>query len=147
MMTPPEGQTVEMVPVERITVINPRARNKQNFKEIVRNIQELGLKRPIANHRRPSDLVCHFHFPVGNGTGLKRAGTNQRGQATNGTASNRGGDLREDLALSIPLLERLTNEERDNVPRRRAVRCTEQSHRPVRSLGECWLRRATTTLS
>jgi ParB family chromosome partitioning protein len=37
-----------MIPVERITVINPRVRNKKIFKEIVSNIAELGLKRPIT---------------------------------------------------------------------------------------------------
>jgi ParB family chromosome partitioning protein len=64
MMTSQQSQTVEMVPIERIRVINPRARNKKNFKEIVRNIQELGLKRPITVTRRQDtdgpryDLVC-----------------------------------------------------------------------------------------
>jgi ParB family transcriptional regulator, chromosome partitioning protein len=63
-MTQQECQTVEMIPIERITVINPRARSKKIFKEIVRNIQELGLKRPITVTRRQDadgpryDLVC-----------------------------------------------------------------------------------------
>jgi len=39
---------VELVPVDRITVINPRARNKKVFKEITSNIAEIGLKRPIT---------------------------------------------------------------------------------------------------
>jgi ParB family chromosome partitioning protein len=53
-----------MIPVERITVINPRVRNKRIFKEIVANIAELGLKRPITVSRRDDpdgpryDLVC-----------------------------------------------------------------------------------------
>jgi ParB family chromosome partitioning protein len=41
-----------MIPIERITVINPRVRNKRIFKEIVSNIAELGLKRPITVTRR-----------------------------------------------------------------------------------------------
>jgi ParB family chromosome partitioning protein len=41
-------QTVQMVPVARITVVNPRLRNKKVFKEIVDNIARLGLKRPIT---------------------------------------------------------------------------------------------------
>jgi ParB family chromosome partitioning protein len=57
-------QHVEMVPVDRIVVINPRARNKKHFKEIVSNIGEVGLKRPITVTRREEadgnwyDLVC-----------------------------------------------------------------------------------------
>ena len=47
-----EAHAVEMIPVERITVINPRVRNKEKFKEIVSNIAELGLKRPITVTRR-----------------------------------------------------------------------------------------------
>ncbi len=45
-------------------MINPRVRNKRIFKEIVSNIAELGLKRPITVTRRKMpdgpryDLVC-----------------------------------------------------------------------------------------
>jgi ParB family transcriptional regulator, chromosome partitioning protein len=59
-----ESQTVEMVPIELITVVNPRVRNRKHFKEIVKNIAELGLKRPITVTRRHEpdgmryDLVC-----------------------------------------------------------------------------------------
>jgi ParB family transcriptional regulator, chromosome partitioning protein len=41
-------QMVQMVPVAKITVVNPRVRNKRVFKEIVDNIAHLGLKRPIT---------------------------------------------------------------------------------------------------
>ena len=59
-----QAQAVEMIPVERITVINPRVRNKRIFKEIVSNIAEIGLKKPITVTRRDEadgaryDLVC-----------------------------------------------------------------------------------------
>ena len=59
-----EAQAVEMIPVDRITVINPRVRNKKLFKEIISNIGELGLKKPITVTRRADpdgpryDLVC-----------------------------------------------------------------------------------------
>jgi ParB family chromosome partitioning protein len=59
-----EAQAVEMIPVERITVINPRVRNKKIFKEIISNIAEIGLKKPITVTRRDGsdgaryDLVC-----------------------------------------------------------------------------------------
>lgn len=59
-----DTQTIEMVPIERITVINPRVRNKRIFKEIISNIGEIGLKKPITVTRRDRaegprfDLVC-----------------------------------------------------------------------------------------
>jgi ParB family chromosome partitioning protein len=64
MNKPQDPQAVEMIPIERITVINPRVRNKRIFKEIISNIAELGLKRPITVARRDGadgpryDLVC-----------------------------------------------------------------------------------------
>jgi ParB family chromosome partitioning protein len=55
---------VEMIPIDRITIVNPRVRNRRNFKEIVDNIAQVGLKRPITVTRRAEaddtfyDLVC-----------------------------------------------------------------------------------------
>lgn len=55
---------VEQIPLDRITVINPRARNRKVFEGIVRNIGQLGLKRPITVIRKSGadgesfDLVC-----------------------------------------------------------------------------------------
>ncbi|WP_373084844.1 plasmid partitioning protein RepB C-terminal domain-containing protein [Sneathiella sp.] len=58
------AQRVEMIPVGRITVVNPRVRNQRNFREIVDNIAKIGLKKPITVTRRAEaggpfyDLVC-----------------------------------------------------------------------------------------
>lgn len=58
------AQRVEMIPIERITVLNPRVRNQRVFSEIVENIAKVGLKRPITVTRRAEadgpfyDLVC-----------------------------------------------------------------------------------------
>lgn len=58
------AQRVEMIPIDRITVVNPRLRNKKVFKGIVENIAEVGLKRPITVTSRHGDdgplydLVC-----------------------------------------------------------------------------------------
>lgn len=58
------AQRVEMIPIDRITIVNPRIRNKRSFKEILDNIAQVGLKRPITVTRRPEaggpfyDLVC-----------------------------------------------------------------------------------------
>ena len=59
-----DTQAVEMISIDRITVINPRVRNKKLFKEITANIAEIGLKRPVTVARRDGadgpryDLVC-----------------------------------------------------------------------------------------
>ncbi|WP_227340472.1 plasmid partitioning protein RepB C-terminal domain-containing protein [Sphingopyxis sp. P8] len=58
------AQRVELIPIDRITVLNPRERNQRNFKEIVDNIAKVGLKKPITVTRRAEaggpfyDLVC-----------------------------------------------------------------------------------------
>jgi ParB family chromosome partitioning protein len=56
-------KTIEMIPVTAIRVLNPRARNKAKFLEIVGNISKVGLKKPITVSRRGEgedgfDLVC-----------------------------------------------------------------------------------------
>jgi len=58
-------QTV-LVPIDAITVVNPRVRNQKVFEEIKANIAELGLKRPITvavretkrGHEPNYELVC-----------------------------------------------------------------------------------------
>ncbi|AQS89147.1 chromosome partitioning protein ParB [Neoasaia chiangmaiensis NBRC 101099] len=63
-MTARPAQRVEMVPVDRISVLNPRVRNPRVFKEIIDSISTVGLKRPITVTRRAEadgpfyDLVC-----------------------------------------------------------------------------------------
>ncbi|MDB5686489.1 MAG: chromosome partitioning protein ParB [Rhizorhabdus sp.] len=63
-MTMAPDQIVEWIPIDRIQVLNPRSRDRQTFREIVDNIAQIGLKRPITVTRRSSsdglayDLVC-----------------------------------------------------------------------------------------
>ena len=63
-MTRVATPAVELIPIDRISVINPRVRNKKVFNEIVANIAEIGLKRPVTVARREDadgpryDLVC-----------------------------------------------------------------------------------------
>ena len=63
-MTKKSVPEVQLIPIELITVVNPRVRNKKIFKEIVANIAEIGLKKPITVARRKHpdgpryDLVC-----------------------------------------------------------------------------------------
>lgn len=52
-----EDQIVHMIPVDQITVLNPRLRGKHKFKQIVDNIAKLGLKRPITVARNDGESV------------------------------------------------------------------------------------------
>lgn len=52
---------VQSIPVAAITLLNPRARNKRVFEELVTSIANLGLKKPISVRLRPDggyDLIC-----------------------------------------------------------------------------------------
>ncbi len=57
-------QKIVMIPINQINVLNSRVRNKRQHREIVDNIETIGLKRPIMVSRRPGlssvqyDLVC-----------------------------------------------------------------------------------------
>ncbi|MGA0601530.1 plasmid partitioning protein RepB C-terminal domain-containing protein [Caulobacter sp. KR2-114] len=59
---PATAGAVERVPISQITVLNPRARNRRVFEELVSSIANLGLKKPITVSRRRDgsgyDLVC-----------------------------------------------------------------------------------------
>ena len=55
--------SVQMIAIHRIRVLNPRARNRAKFAEIVTNVSKVGLKKPITVCHRPGsggdyDLVC-----------------------------------------------------------------------------------------
>lgn len=64
MSESPAPLEVRMIPVDRIAILNPRARNRKIFQEIVDNIAAVGLKRPITVSSRSGsngaqyDLVC-----------------------------------------------------------------------------------------
>lgn len=54
-----------MVPIDELSVLNPRARNRRQHQEIVDNIEAIGLKRPITVRQRPErsgtvryDVIC-----------------------------------------------------------------------------------------
>ncbi|PZP84123.1 MAG: chromosome partitioning protein ParB [Azospirillum brasilense] len=55
---------IEMVPIDRIHILNPRVRSKKIFLDIAENITKVGLKRPItitrakSNSGKDYDLVC-----------------------------------------------------------------------------------------
>src|SRR5215469_2770489 len=56
---------VVMISTDKINVLNPRVRNRRQHQEIIQNIADIGLKRPITVSRRETslgmtqyDLVC-----------------------------------------------------------------------------------------
>lgn len=64
-MTPKRSTSkIAQIPLEKITISNPRARNRKAFDGIVKNIKSIGLKRPITVIRKANgsgdqfDLVC-----------------------------------------------------------------------------------------
>jgi ParB/RepB/Spo0J family partition protein len=58
---------VEDIPIDLITVVNPRARNRKVFGEIVRNIADLGLKRPVTVVRRDRQEGPRYELVCGQG--------------------------------------------------------------------------------
>lgn len=55
------GTDIRMIPVDSIRVMNPRSRNRRKYREIVTNISNVGLKKPITVCKRKGggyDLVC-----------------------------------------------------------------------------------------
>jgi ParB family chromosome partitioning protein len=57
--------TIELIPIDQIAVLNPRGRSRRVHREIIDNIEAVGLKRPITVSRRRTadgqtryDLVC-----------------------------------------------------------------------------------------
>ncbi|URK86692.1 ParB N-terminal domain-containing protein [Rhizobium sp. RCAM05350] len=58
---------IEMIPISRITVLNPRARNKRQHREIVNNIEAIGLKRPITVSRHDGPGGPRFDLACGEG--------------------------------------------------------------------------------
>ncbi len=57
----PKPIVVELVPVNQVTVANPRIRNKKIFQQIIDSISKVGLKKPItvsrSKNRRKNGIV------------------------------------------------------------------------------------------
>lgn len=61
-------EDVVMIPVDHVHVVNPRDRGKPKFKQIVDNIQKLGLKRPITvTAREGGDGPQRYNLVCGEG--------------------------------------------------------------------------------
>ncbi len=63
-----DGKEVRIVPIDRITVLNPRERNPEVFAEIVQSIKAVGLKKPITvTSVAGADGAERFHLVCGEG--------------------------------------------------------------------------------
>ena len=59
---------IETIPIERITVLNPRVRDAKKFAEIVDSIRKVGLKQPIKVSRtRGADGEAAYNLICGQG--------------------------------------------------------------------------------
>ncbi len=60
------SDTVTLIPISEIAILNPRSRNQVTFEGIVASIRTVGLKKPISVNRRSAttedgrqyDLIC-----------------------------------------------------------------------------------------
>ena len=57
--------SAQMIPIAQINILNPRSRNKATFQDIVSNISNVGLKKPITVARREqtSDGKLYVRIP------------------------------------------------------------------------------------
>jgi ParB family chromosome partitioning protein len=67
MTVPSRAQAIEMIPIEAIHVLNPRARSRRQHREIVDNIAVVGLKRPITVSRRKTENAVRYDLVCGEG--------------------------------------------------------------------------------
>lgn len=59
---------IRWIPLDRISVVNPRERGKTKFKQIVDNISRLGLKRPITvTPKAANDGADEYYLVCGQG--------------------------------------------------------------------------------
>jgi ParB family chromosome partitioning protein len=72
-MPPSLSEKTELIAVDAITVVNPRVRNQKVFDEIVANIAELGLKRPITVAARNDETSGDLTYELVCGQGRLEA--------------------------------------------------------------------------
>ncbi len=60
-------QSIEMIPVNSIMIVNPRVRNRRIFNEIITSVADLGLKRPITVKKRQEDGEAKYDLVCGQG--------------------------------------------------------------------------------
>lgn len=58
---------IELIPIAKISVLNPRDRNRKGFRELVESIASVGLKRPITVSRSCDDGEVRYDLVCGQG--------------------------------------------------------------------------------
>lgn len=58
---------LRMIPLDQIEVLNPRERNNRMFEQIIRNIQTIGLKKPVVVTPRAGPESNHYLLICGEG--------------------------------------------------------------------------------
>ena len=58
---------IQLIPIGRIDILNPRERNQKAFREIVASIKALGLKKPITVTRRGQGAEERYLLVCGQG--------------------------------------------------------------------------------
>lgn len=59
---------IELIPIDQITLLNPRARNRKTHRDIIDSVESVGLKRPITvSRRKSSDGSVHYDLVCGEG--------------------------------------------------------------------------------
>lgn len=61
-------QTIQVIPIAAIKVVNPRVRSRKSFRELTDNIERVGLKRPITVTAVPEkEDGIRYHLVCGQG--------------------------------------------------------------------------------
>ena len=66
-MTLKQEETIQMIPIALIDVVNPRVRNKRSFRQMAENIREVGLKKPVTVARREGPRGARYDLLCGQG--------------------------------------------------------------------------------
>ena len=69
-----EAFVISRIPIASITVLNPRARSKRGFRDLVASIAALGLKKPVTVRLRPRGEGYHLVCGQGRLEALKELG-------------------------------------------------------------------------
>ena len=62
-----DARIIRDIPIDRIDILNPRARNQKVFREMVASIEALGLKKPITVTARGTEGDERFALVCGQG--------------------------------------------------------------------------------
>ena len=108
--------TVVMIPVERITVLTPRVRDRKKFLEIVDSIERVGLKQPIKVSRIDApDAEAAYNLVYGQGRLEAFVALGQK------TIPAIVTDLSEDDGLILSLVENVARRHHSPVETLRAI--------------------------